>query len=157
MNGREKNNIIYIKCLYVSFGNLFVPQTTKRKNKVLRYSLLSKCECALMKITVQFDYAVDDGAMEKMLRFFLCICSSWPRMKMFFAPALAFFSSWREKKEKKLFFFSVQFLYTLCGVMWFNFVCFHILNGVLFRKRTMLPKKKLEKEYKISTRWNELP
>lgn len=77
--------------------------------------------------------------------FSVYICS-WTRMKMISLPRLRF-SLYEEKRRKKnffsfSFFSSVQFLYTLCGVMWFYFVCFYILNGVLFRKRTLLPKKK---------------
>lgn len=40
------------------------------KKFLFHYVPFIECECALMKITTQFDYAVVDGAMGKMLRFF---------------------------------------------------------------------------------------
>lgn len=54
------------------------------KNFLFNYVPFIECECALMKITTQFDYAVDDGAMGKMLRFFVLT------EKNMIAPALAF-------------------------------------------------------------------
>lgn len=40
------------------------------KKFLFHYVPFIECECALMKITTQFDYAVVEGAMGKMLRFF---------------------------------------------------------------------------------------
>lgn len=107
MREKEKKELFFYHSLYKN-GVKTEKREFSHKNFLL-WCALFECECALMKITSQFDYAVVDGAMGKMLRF---LCSHEKNM---IAPALAFKQIFRfsPSESTHIFHFQQQHSYAL--------------------------------------------
>jgi hypothetical protein len=131
-NGREKNNIIYIKSLYVSLEIYLFRKPLKEKGPPI-FSFIE------MRVCTNENYCTiwlccrrrSNGKNVTLFSVYMLLAEN----ENVFAPALAFFSPWREKKEKKLFFFSFFFCSIPIHTLW----CYVIqLCVLLYFKRCAL-------------------